>query len=60
MKKSLGIDSPDSYSFLCNNSCKWGNEQIDPKSNNILRTNKKGKKLLGGEQIVIEMNCWIL
>lgn len=60
MKKSLGIDSQDSCSSLCDSSCKWGNEQLDPESSNVLGANKKGKKLLGGEQIVMEMNCWTL
>lgn len=50
----------DSRSSLRNSSRKRGSEQLEPEFNNVLGTNKKRKKLSGGEQIAMEMNCWTL
>ena len=60
MKKSFGIDDQDSRSSSHNPSRKRGTEQLEQESSSVQGANKKGKKLSGGEQIAIEMNCWTL
>lgn len=57
MKKSLRIDDQDSRSSLRNPSCKRGIKELEQKSSNIQRANKKEKKLLRSKQIAIEINC---
>ena len=60
MKKSLGIDDQDSWSSLCDFSCKRGIKQLKQESSSVQKLNKKGKKLLRSKQIAIDMNHWIL
>ena len=56
----MDIDNQDSRSSSRDSSRKRGTEQLEQESSSVQGANKKGKKLSGGEQIAIEMNCWTL